>query len=452
MAEDLHTNWTTKMSENVQEVSDDVVRPTLYNVTLPNNRTDEGQGRSVAEVTGVSMVLCTMMVVTIVGNTLVCLSVILARKLRRPANYLIVSQAVADLLVAMAVMPLSLTNELEGKWGLGKPLCDLWISVDVFCCTASIINLCMISVDRYLAISHPLSYRVHRTSRVMLMLVSVVWIISALISVPALLGWGDGNEYDGKTCLINQDVGYTIYSTLGAFYIPMLVMLVLYWRIYITVQRHKHSSLRRTYVTRMSPSVAERNVNVNVANDAPTGSSGAANGRVQTAEKPKPPETKRISLTKEYKAARTLGAIVGAFILCWLPFFVLAIIRPFCNDTCRIPPVVDGVTLWLGYANSALNPAIYGGLNNDFRAAFRAVICCSLKDLNKRNQGMIITRNCRTEIRRGSEESASSPMGKLTSFKLSYITFNRTLSRSSNKGSGRSNKQKLGRNVQTTRV
>ncbi|XP_019636194.1 PREDICTED: probable G-protein coupled receptor No18 [Branchiostoma belcheri] len=432
------------MSEDVQELSDDLVRPTLFNVTLPQNRTDEGPGRTVAEVTAVSLVLCTMMVVTIVGNTLVCLSVILARKLRRPANYLIVSQAVADLLVAMAVMPLSLTNELEGKWGLGKPLCDLWISVDVICCTASIINLCMISVDRYLAISHPLSYRVHRTSRVMLMLVSVVWIISALISVPALLGWGKGNEYDGETCLINQDKGYTIYSTLGAFYIPMLVMLVLYWRIYITVQRHKHSSLRRTYVTRMSPTAAERNI----ANDAPTGSSGAANGRV---EKAKQPEPKRISLTKEYKAARTLGAIVGAFILCWLPFFIVAVIRPFCNDTCRIPPVVDGVTLWLGYANSALNPAIYGGLNNDFRAAFRAIVCCSLKDLNQRNQGMIITRNCRTEIRRGSEESGSSPMGRWTSFKLSCITFNRSLSRSS-KGSGKSNKNRVGRNVQTTRV
>ncbi|KAI8483070.1 5-hydroxytryptamine receptor 7 [Branchiostoma belcheri] len=149
MAKDFHqANWTTKMSEDVQELSDDLVRPTLFNVTLPQNRTDEGPGRTVAEVTAVSLVLCTMMVVTIVGNTLVCLSVILARKLRRPANYLIVSQAVADLLVAMAVMPLSLTNELEGKWGLGKPLCDLWISVDVFCCTASIINLCMISVDR----------------------------------------------------------------------------------------------------------------------------------------------------------------------------------------------------------------------------------------------------------------------------------------------------------------
>ncbi|KAI8483071.1 5-hydroxytryptamine receptor 7 [Branchiostoma belcheri] len=269
-------------------------------------------------------------------------------------------------------------------------------------------------------------------------------VFKALISVPALLGWGKGNEYDGETCLINQDKGYTIYSTLGAFYIPMLVMLVLYWRIYITVQRHKHSSLRRTYVTRMSPTAAERNI----ANDAPTGSSGAANGRV---EKAKQPEPKRISLTKEYKAARTLGAIVGAFILCWLPFFIVAVIRPFCNDTCRIPPVVDGVTLWLGYANSALNPAIYGGLNNDFRAAFRAIVCCSLKDLNQRNQGMIITRNCRTEIRRGSEESGSSPMGRWTSFKLSYITFNRSLSRSS-KGSGKSNKNRVGRNVQTTRV
>lgn len=82
----------------------------------------------------------------------------------------------------------------------------------------------------------------------------------------------------------------------------------------------------------------------------------------------------RLEQKRERKAARTLAIITGSFISCWLPFFILAIVRPFCADACYTPPVLLSVINWLGYFNSLLNPVIYTIFNPDFRSAFRKIL------------------------------------------------------------------------------
>ena len=79
---------------------------------------------------------------------------------------------------------------------------------------------------------------------------------------------------------------------------------------------------------------------------------------------------------RERKAARTLAVITGTFVVCWLPFFVVATVRPFCGALCRrsIPPAVVSLIAWLGYVNSLLNPVIYTVFNPDFRRAFRRIL------------------------------------------------------------------------------
>lgn len=82
------------------------------------------------------------------GNVFVIAAILLERNLQNVANYLILSLAVADLLVACLVMPLGAVYEVSHEWTLGPELCDMWTSSDVLCCTASILHLVAIALDR----------------------------------------------------------------------------------------------------------------------------------------------------------------------------------------------------------------------------------------------------------------------------------------------------------------
>lgn len=92
-------------------------------------------------------------------------------------------------------------------------------------------------------------------------------------------------------------------------------------------------------------------------------------------QKPRDPEKekRRIARKKEKRATLILGLIMGSFIACWLPFFFLYILTPMCTE-CDIPESAFDIAFWLGYMNSALNPAIYTIFNKDFRRAFRRIL------------------------------------------------------------------------------
>ena len=120
---------------------------------------------------------------------LVVAAVALERSLAGTQNWFIASLAVSDILVGLFVMPLSLTYELLGYWPFGSVLCDLWLSIDVLLCTASILNLVLISVDRYCSITRAVSYAHFRTRRRATGMIAVVWGLSAVICFPPLAGW-----------------------------------------------------------------------------------------------------------------------------------------------------------------------------------------------------------------------------------------------------------------------
>lgn len=80
------------------------------------------------------------------------------------------------------------------------------------------------------------------------------------------------------------------------------------------------------------------------------------------------------SVMKDRKASITLGIIMSAFTICWLPFFIIALLRPFSERVNNLPRTFVLLTLWLGYANSTLNPIIYVTFHHDFRNAFKQLV------------------------------------------------------------------------------
>lgn len=136
------------------------------------------------------VLLMVLILVSIIGNCLVCVAIFTERRLRKLGNAFIVSLAIADLFVSCLVMTFALCNELLEYWIFGDWFCDVWISFDIMCCTASILNLCAISLDRFILIKDCLLYNKWMTRRVALSSLILIWFISALVSfVPINLGW-----------------------------------------------------------------------------------------------------------------------------------------------------------------------------------------------------------------------------------------------------------------------
>jgi len=173
--------------------------------------------------------LASVAVGAVVGNALVVLSVLTNPKLRTITNRFVASLACADLSVGVLVMPLAVKVEVTGTWRLGRTLCDVWISLDVLLCTASILNLCAISVDRYMAVTRPLqtftgSWRHRRAANAM---IAGAWLSAVVITCPPLFGWREADRSVGDVCTLTQNPGYVVYSALGSFYVPLVGIVTL---------------------------------------------------------------------------------------------------------------------------------------------------------------------------------------------------------------------------------
>ncbi|XP_054984785.1 D(1A) dopamine receptor [Sorex araneus] len=320
--------------------------------------------------------LSVLILSTLLGNTLVCAAVIRFRHLRsKVTNFFVISLAVSDLLVAVLVMPWKAVAEIAGFWPFGA-FCNVWVAFDIMCSTASILNLCVISVDRYWAISSPFRYERKMTPKAAFILISVAWALSILISfIPVQLSWHTANpsalEDSNSTSLLEEPAPencdaslsrtYAISSSLISFYIPVAIMIVTYTRIYRIAQKQ----IRRI-------AALER-----AAVHAKNCQSTAGNGN--PAECGQPESSFKMSFKRETKVLKTLSVIMGVFVCCWLPFFVLNCMVPFCGSGETQPFCIDSITfdvfVWFGWANSSLNPIIYA-FNADFRKAFSTLLGC----------------------------------------------------------------------------
>ncbi|KAH9415411.1 Alpha-2B adrenergic receptor [Dermatophagoides pteronyssinus] len=192
--------------------------------------------------------LTCIIILVVVGNLLVCIAIATEKALKPVQNWFIASLAVSDLLIGLVIMPFSLARELMGYWMFGQVWCDIHAALDVLLCTASINSLFLISLDRYWSITQAVKYLKKRTPSRAAMMIAFVWIFSAFVSLPPLVGWKkaeQSSEY--PQCNLSDDIGYVLYSSIGSFYFPALMMVFVYAKIFIAARSRarKHIAKKR---------------------------------------------------------------------------------------------------------------------------------------------------------------------------------------------------------------
>lgn len=425
---------------------------TLINSSLHQNTTYSNETTSGFQFgfhhPALALLLGLFCVFTILGNILVMVAVARERYLHTVTNYFIVSLATADCLVGAVVMPFSVVHEAMNKyWVFGQNWCDVWHSVDVLGSTASILNLCVISLDRYWAITDPISYPSKMTNKRAVILIGVVWVCASLISFPAIAWWRAVSVglYVPNSCLFTEDLGYLVFSSIISFYGPLTVMVFTYYRIYRAAAEQTRSLRLGTkqVLACNGEEAMELTLRIHRGGTATPSSAfhdsgGSTGGGGKKGYHPVYPtspggqsdisETVSLSLdgigknnsvrvvpknlknfsfsrklarmAKEQKAAKTLGIVMGVFVLCWMPFFLCNVLLGFCSgrlDCFQDAELVSSVVTWLGWINSGMNPVIYACWSRDFRRAFTKILCvCCPRVVSRSNRHRLRSRICQS--------------------------------------------------------
>uniref|UniRef100_H2MLF6 G-protein coupled receptors family 1 profile domain-containing protein n=1 Tax=Oryzias latipes TaxID=8090 RepID=H2MLF6_ORYLA len=277
------------------------------------------------------MFLGSLSVVTVCGNLLVIIAIIYFKQLHTPSNYLILSLAVTDLLVGLVVLPISIVFALSSCLYDRGIFCKIRDSFDVVLSTTSLFNLCCISVDRYYAVCQPLTYRVRMSTRVVAVMITMSWGISIFVAIGFVVA--ELKQEKCKDDCFSDVVLEKVMAPVFSFYLPVLIMIYIYLRIFFVAQRQARS--------------------IQNTNSAATVSH------------------------MERKATKTLAIVMGVFLMCWLPFFL-----------CFSLQVLGGVSVplyetlnWFTLCNSMLNPFIYGFFYSWFRSCLIYKLLKYLKNI-----------------------------------------------------------------------
>ncbi|XP_038123825.1 trace amine-associated receptor 1-like [Cyprinodon tularosa] len=265
--------------------------------------------------------------VTVCGNLLVVIAVIYFKQLHTPTNILIVSLAVADLLVGLLVFPFSMFFSLSSCLYNASLFCKIRDSLHILFSLCSILHLCCISLDRYHAVCQPLTYKSKINGHVVFIMIAVSWGVSVFVAI-AVVQTRSTNDDCQDMCFIDVIMA-NIVAPLLSFYVPILIMICIYLKIFVVAQRQVRS--------------------------------------IQTRTKPGATVSKM-----ERKATKTLAIVLGVFLFCWAPFFFFLTFQPLGNNSAPVP-VIETVT-WFGLSNSTLNPFIYGFFYSWFRSAFKMIV------------------------------------------------------------------------------
>lgn len=200
---------------------------------------------SITQMVFIGTVAAILSVMTVVGNIMVMISFKIDKQLQTISNYFLFSLAVADFAIGLISMPLFTVSTLLGYWPLGPHICDTWLALDYLASNASVLNLLIISFDRYFSVTRPLTYRVKRTTNKAAIMIGCAWGISLLLWPPWIYSWpyieGERTVPDDECYIqfIETNHYITFGTAIAAFYVPVTVMCFLYWRIWRTTKKRQ---------------------------------------------------------------------------------------------------------------------------------------------------------------------------------------------------------------------
>lgn len=290
------------------------------------NSTSSTSQKGPAGVVVYSIALFVVIVLALLGNSVVFVAFFRSSTLRNATVAFILSLAVTDILVASISIPLWLSFQLSQCFYSATVLCNkttytVWKCVDVLFSTASIMNLCAISIDRFIVITKPLHYPNIMTSKRENLALTAIWIFAVTLAALVTTHWKF----------------FPTFVFIVSFIFPLSIMIYSYSRIFKTAL----SQARRVFPVRQA-----------------------------------------YFFKRELKAAKTLAIVMGTFIACWAPFFLVNLIVSYRPDLFPNAVTTAGIKL-LHYINSALNPLIYSLTNKEFRCKILRVLPCKLGGRNE---------------------------------------------------------------------
>ncbi|KAI5942616.1 5-hydroxytryptamine receptor 2A [Manis javanica] len=334
-----------------------------------------------------SALLTTVVIIlTIAGNILVIMAVSLEKKLQNATNYFLMSLAIADMLLGFLVMPVSMLTILYGyRWPLPSKLCAVWIYLDVLFSTASIMHLCAISLDRYVAIQNPIHHSRFNSRTKAFLKIIAVWTISVGISMPIpVFGLQDDSKvFKEGSCLLADD-NFVLIGSFVSFFIPLTIMVITYFLTIKSLQKEAtlcvsdlgtRAKLASFSFLPQSSLSSEKLFQRSVHREP------ASHGR-RTMQ----------SISNEQKACKVLGIVFFLFVVMWCPFFITNIMAVICKESCNehVIGALLNVFVWIGYLSSAVNPLVYTLFNKTYRSAFSRYIQCQYKENKKPLQLILV--------------------------------------------------------------
>lgn len=334
------------------------------------------------------------------GNTCMWLIIYRTRKLRTISNAFILSLNSADLLVSVVNMPTTVIAIAMGRWPFSSQACQVFGFFNMFTLVQSVLSLCNISINRYVIVCRPFKFHsIYTTKRSALMIAGCIF-ISIMISTPPLYGWAEYGYVDEQYfcfCLWPKSPSYAFFMIGACFGIPLAVMAICNILIFTTVRASKKRTARASKSSRTTGktiSIQETSSDTDTqskfeqekqekakngkdmdvqADDIQVDISDSNTEFSNDVKKQLSKMSRGKVKADDIRLALALAICIVCFFISWFPFCIsmlLGIYSP--NSTSNDFHLA---TLLIGYANSCMNPVIYGVVNKKIGEGFKDLFC-----------------------------------------------------------------------------